>query len=410
MKKKKALQIVFVCIVALIVAVSMMVVYFSCNKDADETTMIKQKNDYKAAYLEYIKNNDYFNRGMMLCDLNDDGVPELFSITYTEEGDLITYHKFNEDSGTVTEKSSVKTYIDVSELIKSSTFYENPLNFIGIYKNKSSGCKALINSVSNGNWDDRFDIIFFDRELKIKNEGVKAPAENSFQLATKRDIVMNEYELSDDALYSRFLVRGEYGGKYGEDPAVALSELIEEYESKKNKVVFEEAENGEMFCYVRNISLSDNEIELIPVAYISLEKYQKSMDSDKLVNINGEAMSIQYDEVVLGGCGIANLVQSPYFKYEFDVPTEQHPVSVIEGYRGNTPVKIKMSPNLKIRYGVLGEYNANGTPVGYETLGRSRDYAVSEYIPYFARYCMGSYYKAFIEDGELIFLDVLYDE
>ena len=205
-------------------------------------------------------------------------------------------------------------------------------------------------------------------------------------------------------------MRDEFGGEYGSDPVESLKGLIEDFKKSETSTKYDKTTDGEFFCYIRNINLSDNEIELIPAASINYEEYNNAINSDKMFTLNGETMSIQLDDFLYSEYGIAHLYQMPSFEYQFYVPTEDYPTSVIEGYIGNTPIKVKMSSDLKIRYGVSGEYDIDGTPMGYETLGRNQEYSISEYITHFAEYNMGSYYKAVIKNNELEFLDVMYDE
>jgi len=368
--------------------------------------------DYETIYLDYIKNNtEYFSRGMMLCDLNDDDIPELFSIAYDEEGDLVYYHELKDNTVITPSDGSVKTYIDIDNLVRPTTFFEDTGHFIGIYKNKSTGQKALINSIADGSENDRFDIITYNGEsFVLKDEGVKSAINNSWPINKKRDSVMSDYALANDELYTSFLLRGEFGGEYGNDPVESLKGLIEDFKKSETSIKYDKTTDGEFFCCIRNINLSDNEIELIPVASITYEEYNDAINADKMFTLNEETMSIQLDDFLYSEYGIAHLYQMPSFEYQFYVPTEEYPTSVIEGYIGNTPVKVKMSNDLKIRYGVSGAYNTDGTPNDYETLGRNKEYTMSEYLPHFAEYSMNSYYKAIIKNNKLVFLDVMYDE
>lgn len=383
------------------------------NVEDNQQTDEKQKShDYETAYLDYIDDNvEYFSRGMLLCDLNDDGIPELFSIAYDENGDLVRYHEFKDGVVTEPSENSVKTYIDINNLIQPTNFYENTTNFFGLYKNKSTGQKALINSIGDGSENDVFDIIIHeDDRVCLNDEGVKSIEGYSWSVSEKRDYIMINYEVVEGELYAEYRLRGEFGSENGADASLTLKALIDEFEQGRKDVKYDKASDGEFFCYIKNIDLENDEITLIPVASITYEEYEDARNSEGLVTVNGEEMSIQTDENSYQEFGEVQLFQMPWFEYWFNPPTAESPISIIRGYRGNTPVKVKMSKNLKIRYGVDGEYDADGNPIGYETLEREKEYSMEEYISHYAEYNMHSYYKAVIENDEIIYLDVFYSE
>ena len=414
MSKKAKVTIIVSVLIVLIAAV---LAYFLVIKGNEENTTGNTGKteetivDYETLYLDYINENaQYFSRGMMLCDLNDDNIPELFSIAYGEADDVVYYHEIKDGSVVAPAEGTVKTYIDIANLVSPATFFENSRFFLGIYKNKATGQKALINSVADGSENDRFDIITFKNDkLIIEDNGVKSSVDNSWPIDEQRDAVMADYEVVKEGLYASYLLRGEFGGENGSDPVEALKGLLAEFKNPETNAEYNKATDGDFFCYIKDINIANNEIALIPVANITYEEYTNAMDSDKIITVNGEDMSIQIDENLYNELGIASLFHMPWFEYRFNVPTEENSTSVIEGYRGNAPLKVKMSDDLKIRYGVTG-YDAEGEPVGYETLGRNQEYTVSEYLAHFAQYNMGSYYKVTIKNNELVLLDVLYNE
>ena len=367
--------------------------------------------DYEPIYLEYIKeNSDFFSRGMILSDLNDDKVPELFSIAYDEEGDLLQYHELKDGAVITSNENAVKTYIDPSSQIRPATYFERPGDFFGVYNNKTTGEKAIINSIADGSEKDILDIITFeDGKLVLKKEGIKAAVENRWNIQERRDSVMRDYELVEDGYYSYCLIKGNLGE--GElTPEEVFVELNNGFKSQKQPGEYENIKDDEFYCYIRNISLTEGKIDLIPVEYISYDEFKKAIDGDRIVTVNGEEMSIKTDDLYeYKKLLIARLYAMPWFEYIFDVPTEENPDSIIEGYMGNNTVKVKISKDLKIRYGVLG-YNEDGTPSDYETLGRNQEYKVEEYLPHFAEFGMGSYYKATVKNGEIVYLDVLYHD
>jgi len=370
----------------------------------------KEALGYEDIYLDYIDNNkDYFERGMMLCDLNDDGIPELFSLGDNEEGTIACYHEYTDGKIISPGEESIKTYIDLDSLIKAETFFENTGNFLGVYKNNTTGELAFINSGSDPDGKDIFDIISFENgKLSLKDESIKNLEQSATNPVRKRDEIMVDYA-PIDGLYSSYILKGELDGDNpAGDAKEMLEKLIEEFKTGKN-VSYGEMKDSEVYCYIKDIDVDNSEIVVVPAEKITYDEYEKAFNSDKIINVNGEDMSIQLDEVLYEEYGIAYLYRMPWFEYQFYVPTEEYPESIIEGYLGNKPVKLKLSDEAKVRYGVLG-YDETGEVNGYETLERNEEYSVSEYKAHYAEYSMGSYYKAVIENNEVVCLDVMYHQ
>ncbi len=376
----------------------------SNQEDTEKQPAVVETIDYETPYLEYIESQyEYFNRGILLCDLNDDNVPELFSIAYDTEGDKLMYHQLQED-GTVIAKEDIATYIDSMQFVDPSTFFETPRLFFGIYKNKTTAQKALINSNIGYENRDVFDVITFEGDsVVLKSEGVT----DLSTVDKKRDEIMSCYEVSEKTYELSYLLRGEFGGEHGNNPVAGMQEAIEQFKEKQTPE-YASAVDGELECYIKSINLSDNEMILVPVAYVTYEAYTNAKEGEKFITINEDEMSLQYDENLAEEQGIAHLFQMPWMDYAFEIPTEEYPESVLQDYFCNTPMKVKISKDCKIRYGVTGIYDENGNPTGYETLGRKPEYTVSEYLPHYAEYSMGSYYKATIKNNELVSIDVMY--
>ena len=371
------------------------------NSENDTAEADKAIVDYKTIYLEYIKENvSYFSRGLILCDLNEDEIPELFSIQYGEQGDLLQFHELKENKVTKPSENSPKTYIDISNLIANKSFYTSPENFFGIYRNKVTGEKAIINSIGAPDGEDVFDIIIYNgNEFVIKDEAVKEYSDDNgfihWEIAEKRDLIMQKYQYENETIISHCLLRGEYGEM--SDISSAVEELIEEWEnSNKILTISHEIKDKDFYCYIHNVNLENNQIELIPATEITFEDYTKAMDSDRLVNINGEDFSIQFDENLYNEYGIAYLHQMPWFDYKFDVPTENYPSAVIEGYTNQTPILVKFDGDFKV-----DSFTKND-------MSEYTQVPVLNYFEEFAQNYNGGYYKAQVENGKLTYLFAVY--
>lgn len=369
--------------------------------ESDKTKSDKVTTDYKTLYLEYIKENvSYFSRGLTLCDLNEDGIPELFSIQHSEKGDLLQFHELKGDKMTKPTENSPKSYIDISNLIGNKSFYTSPENFLGIYRNKVTGEKAIINSIGAPDGEDVFDIITYNGvELAIKDEAVKEYSDDNgfihWEIAEKRDLIMQKYQYENEIIISHCLLRGEYGEM--SDISSAVNELIEEWEnSNKILTISHEIKDKDFYCYIHNVNLENNQIELIPATEITFEDYTKAMASDRLVNINGEDFSIQFDENLYNEYGIAYLHQMPWFDYKFDVPTENYPSAVIEGCTSRTPLRVKFDEDFKV-----DSFTKND-------MSEYTQVPVLNYFEEFAQNYNGGYYKAQVENGKLTYLFAVY--
>lgn len=360
--------------------------------------------DYETPFLEYMeKNVEKFPTGMIVVDLNEDRIPELLSIDYGEVGALITAHELK--NGVV--ESTVNMTMDFQCLLDQYTYHLDTGNFFGVYRNKNTGKLALISSISAPEVDDYFHIFeYVDGELTTTDHSVKEMVNNSWPIAETRDSIMKDYEYVENGFDSSYFIRGEYVREYVESAVRDLNELLRDFRNGKSKTVLTEfaVENGEILCYVRSIMGDENKIQLVPAFEMEYDKYITCIEYDELYPINGDEGKLQFDEN-----GEPFLYQMPYSTYYFDIPTEEKPTSILEGYFGNEPVTVEFDKNTKIRYGVLG-YDDNGEPIGYESLGRENVYSVDEYFEHFAEYSMNSYYKATVKDGKLVWLDVLYHE
>ena len=423
-KKKTAILIVSLIVIVIAALLASYFCFWKNPSQKTETTKQVSKTeevpkeilpDYDhifSVYAKYMKENGhYFSRGMMLCDLNDDKIPELFSIAYDESGDVVYFHGIKGNKVVAPRENSPKTYVDIYNLVRPTTFFEDPGHFIGIYKDRKSGQKVIINSIAAYSEADRLDIISFDGKKPVfKDEGVKAAVEETWPVLERRDLVMANYELCQDKLFTKFLIRGEFSEASGNSPITALKELMDEFRKSGTAEEAGSLENEEFYCYIKNIDMANKEITLIPAAKISYEEYAKAMNNSGFHTLNGETMVIQENEAMVSEQGVSTLYAEPGIEYQFSPPAPGGVPSVISGYIGMPPVKAKISNNLKVRYGVLGEYDENGEPTGYESLGRETELTINDYVSKYATYTMGSYFKAYVKGGKLVILDVFYKQ
>lgn len=380
--------------------------------DETKTVYLKNKADeadssYKQVYKEYIKNSvaagedSFFSRGFILCDLNDDNIPELFSVRYGYDSNEIFFHEYKNSEMIAPTEASPKFCIDEYKLFKKYTFHENTTSFINVFYNKKTGKKALINANYYDDTGDVFDIITYGEDgYNIKDKSEK----NLENMRANRDTVMSYYKLLENELITGILPRGILNWGTAE---VTLDELFEEFENRTNTIEYDTVSDGEFDCYVRNVDLENKEIELFPAAHITYEEFEIIKDSKELYTINDENFALHLDEFLYNELGIATFHSMPIYEYQFNVPNEENEKSVIEKYTGNKPVKLKFSENFKVRYGVLG-YDENGNPTDYESIGGKESFTADEYFPHFAEYEMLNYCKAVVQNNEIICLDVLY--
>jgi len=378
-----------------------------CSKSADNSgAEQKVHEDYESAYVEYVKENtSYFERGMVLCDLNADNIPELFSVEDSEDVLAVTYHMYDTEAGALSANDSIATYVDINRFIEPTGFYMNPTYFFGLYENKKTGNLALINSKGAPDGQDIFDVIQYDgKELTVLKHGVEDMIGHSWPIDEARDEIMADYRLSDKKIFSKILLRGSYDG---ENPTVdiepELKDLIAQFKEADYTIDYHKAPEGEFWCYIRDVDLEKKEIELIPAATITADEYKKAMESDKLVKINGEEMSIQIDEFALKEYGIVGLHRMPDITHTFYEPSEHNPESVVRGYMGNAPVKVSIGDDLMVKCGLCR------TPALEQLCGKS-SHTSEEFFGNYAALSNKNYYKALVKDGVLKELNQIYRE
>lgn len=378
----------------------MVMVFSSCNSKKitlnDKIEIVKQPDinydKIEKAYFDFICEKfipEDYNAieplwGMGLYDLDEDFVPELFILTDDGQNHCLLINTYK--NGEITDNiDKIILSNEKKDIIKNCTFYENPKNFFSIYRNKISNNLAFISKFYNS---DSFSVsTFVNGNLLV---------ENIYGEST--DKIMADYTFVEKNLISYF-PRTLFEREVAE---VTLNEMFEKYEEyKKEKVTYENAKDGEFFCYIKDINKEDKEILLIPMSEISYEDYTKAVENDHLYNLNGEEYSIKHYEDSKYLYSIMDIT------YPFKEPTKDSPSSLIEYYYDNTPLKAKFKNNTKVQYGVLG-YDEKSKPTDYETLGRKKSMNLKDFIEKYEEYSFGGYYKATIKNNKLIKLDVLY--
>lgn len=406
MKKKALMLIAAMVVVALVMSICIVSSLFANNENDEGTVaVISDKAEiYTQAYTDYAQSNpDVFSGGMMLSDINGDDIPELFSIHGSQSDMILKYHKFAD--GAVSPCDDVdEIAFDCALITEPATFYESPRSFIGLYKNKNTGERVLITAgVTTDDSDgrkDNFVIVSFDgTKMTVSDKSVNIADDGIRSVDSTRDKVMADYELIEGGLH--------YAHDHNaiiDNPRETLYALISKYENE-SITAYGEFADGEYYCYVKDVNFATGTAVLVPAQEITLEEFSKTFDGNRIIKINDESMSMQVDED--DETGRARLYATHGRRYSFYIPTEESPESVIEGYMRRRHIKVNITDNTIVRYGVLG-YDEEGKPTGYESLGREETYSLRGYMDYFARYSMGSYYKAVVKDGKLQYLDVLY--
>lgn len=407
--KKSTLKLTVTAIVVVLLIVAGTILSFISSSDkspveqvaskqeVNHTELIvqKQNNDkqkdktvgYEKLYLEYVKNNtEYFTKGVILCDLNDDSIPELFSVENNSESkkdnymgyDFLFYHELKDGVVIHPTDSSIKSCLRVNDLMQPNTFFEDTYQFFGIYRNTTTGKKALINHTECNN--DMFDVISFEENRLVLN--------------------LEDVLCTDEVMGNYRLVQGEWYAAYVFENTIedTLQTLIDDFKAKNRQVKYDNTSDGKIECHIRDVDLEKNEIELVPVSYITYDEYIDAINSDKKYFLNGHEYDIYIDEYDYTEFGTVYLRREPDIVYGFECPSEEYPVSEIGNYFGNIPIKVKFSNDMKIKFSYRTQ--------DYE--GKN-EYNVREYFSDFSEY-MDGLYKAFIKNNKLIYLEHIYHE
>ncbi len=356
-------------------------------------------SSYEGVYREYVKDSIMkhnagdgdFSQGIFICDLNEDGVPELFSVAYGAERYEVRYHQYKD--GKMVGDSVPVTLIDMDIIAKPTTYFEDSRHFMGVYRNKKTGQLAIINSIAEGSEKDRFDIVTYDGStMTVQDKGIKEINGNSWNIDEIRAEVMKDYEVVDDALPGSILLRG-YFAMYSIPAALEMiDEAVADFKSK-DELLYTETKNGKVEGFVRNVDLETGMIDIIPALTITYEQYTAAMNSDSLVELNGTLFKIQHDENLYENMGQCILFELPGYEYYFEQPTQEYPVSVVKGYRDCTPMKVKLGENVEF----ISEASGEVIPMD-----------VAEFFDSYAVNYNGNYYSFTIENNEIVDMTLLY--
>ncbi len=361
------------------------------NEKSDESD---KSFDY--VYHEYIDANaQYFDAGMVLCDLNEDGFPEVFSLTHTEESlTALIFHEFKDGKIVKPSNSTPMAHADTDSLIKETTFWLAPKYFTGVYRHKDTKEKSIIISAMNYDEQSVFDIITYDgNKLRIEHRADEIRNNNNgLSFFEKLDRIMINYELCNERLYSGVQLRGAVDS---ESVKATFDQLKEEFTRGKG-IEYTEVLNGEVECYIRNINMAEKEIELIPVSKITYEEFEKAKSNGGAFRLNNEDAKIIWNNENIYD---AEVYMMPGFSYYFEAPLDPGDESLISEYFGNKPFKVKMGEDFRIIYEPA---ELLGNPLMKD------EYSMEEYLPQYASLKMLNCCVAQISDEEISSLKILY--
>lgn len=368
------------------------------NKTDNGTMVDVQNEDIMATDVEYEKiYEDYlerkiresepdagdFSKGMFLCDLNEDGVPELFSIDWDDHA--VRFHQFKDGEMIEPKYKDGEFYVDGDSVILERSYFTNPRDFMGVYRNRETGKTALISSVMTTENQQRFDIITYDgNELSVRDAEKEGKS---------RKEIMRNYEFVEGSVHGSYLMRGTYQMYQLDTAKATLKEHIEEFENAE-RPSYSKAGDGEGDYYLNDVQMSKNEIVIAPVAEITLEQYQKAINSenDNTVEINGETYGVRFDEGAYANNGSVILYDMAGNEMYFEEPTEDYPVSKINGLSGE-PVTAKITDDTRLVTAASSE---------------EEEKAVEEFFNNFEDEYNGSYFRITIKNNEVVEMYLTY--
>lgn len=409
--KKKNMMILITIMVALVIVLIGCIclgVFTTPNYSEGKTVGVSDKAGvYTDAYIEYSDNNpEAFCEGIILCDINGDDIPELFSIHGTQTVSALKYYQLKD--GKVSPYTEFDNLLfDTALITEPATFHEDCHSFAGLYKNRNTGERVLISSCvieSDSSENSRRDenklaIISFDGENMTVSDGIEESVKSKNSDDVNLDEIMANYELIDGGLYYAYSQTGVI-----DNPRESLYSLITKFEGGSG-IVYGRVDNGGFYCYVKDVNLTDGKAVLVPAQEISFKEYSEAMAGNRVLKVNNESMSIQPSED--SDVAAAILYAEQGRTYTLNIPTEDKPKSVVEDYRKKRPVKVDINDETIVRYGIV-DYDENDVPLDYKTNDKESEYTLSDYMNNYSEYSMGGYYKAVIKEGKLQYLDVIY--
>jgi len=178
----------------------------SAEESKDEKKNDEEKSELEVAqqaYAAHIEANPlFFNPGMILVDLNEDGIPELFSLEATKEEGIstISFHPFIDGQVALPSLDAPFNNIDNKLFTNDSEEKEDNVFFAGVYRNKNTNKKALI--ICDLKSDKKvFDVIEYDGK-DLKFDQIYEIKENDEVFGTEKvEKFMSDYEYLEDDLF-----------------------------------------------------------------------------------------------------------------------------------------------------------------------------------------------------------------
>ena len=165
--------------------------------DTDNITTAEQ------SYSAHIEANPlFFNSGMILVDLDENGIPELFSLEATKDNGISTLSLHPYKNGMVALPSLDAPFdnIDINLFANDSSETNDSNFFAGLYRNKNTDEKALI--ICDLKSDKKvFDVIAYDGK-NLKFDQIYEITNNSEAFGVENvEKFMKDYESCNDELY-----------------------------------------------------------------------------------------------------------------------------------------------------------------------------------------------------------------
>ncbi len=330
-----------------------------------------------------------FTDGIMLCDIDGDGSPEKFELT---KGDVCTATM----NGTSFELCDM--YMD--DVYYGSFFSGHP-NFLAVVQHKITGRRALVCSILSGYYDDVFNIVTIDKDKVTVTDSSASTFPVNTNSSRVRDIVLKDYVFLDEKIYIS-LDSNNY------------ADAIEEYRNINKPITYGNSEDGRVPCYLKKFDLDNRELEYIPLPVITYDEYVKAKEEGFYI-LDGVKYELGYQ--ASDWAPDAYLLSEDGEQYWFYEPWEGYPAAII-AYNKRNPIKVKMSDDFKVRYGVTG-YDENGIASGFDEFGNMIDCGAIENR---AAYTAEEYFESFyslnfagdkyitIENGEAVYFDDWYHD
>jgi len=298
-----------------------------------------------------------FEKAIMLADVNDDGVPELFSVTWDF---MARGYEFKDGKLVLAPEDTAFKLIDPDTAHKKvRTPYNKPEAFCGIYKEKSTG---EISIISYHYYEGSTEIFSEFKSVSFDGQSFKAQ-----ELTGDPADILSNYELLENDFIGEYVLRSGIMR-----PKDFLDGIFTEYRECGGKTIIDSADSYNGYAYIDYIDAEKKEITFIPARMFTYEEYQKTIDaqaSDDLF-ITDDGYAARYEE----NKGV-HLWNTLYEEYYADVPSEDSP-TVVKGHKNNEPLK-----------------------AGYTS------YMIDDYVSDFFELDDGGYYYIVVVDGNITVFD-----